>query len=195
MLEMILSMHAGAWSAIADWATAGIAGGAAWFAYNQVGEARKTREAVAQPNVVVFADLNPDNWHYLDFVIKNFGETPAYNIKLTLPPLQVVPYDNLLTGGLQTTLDIPDHLVVLAPGQEWRSMWESGYQWTDHENKLKLQESGHYPGPPVKPIQSVYVGRVDFEDRHGKPDHNDIYLDTRAFKNVLRIRSRDEGQA
>jgi hypothetical protein len=86
-------MHA-AWAALGTCVAAGFAGAtvviaglAAWFARGQVLEARETRRAVAQPNVVVFADLSPQNWHYLDFVIKNFGETPADNIRLTLPPL------------------------------------------------------------------------------------------------------------
>ena len=46
-------------------ATVVIGGLTAWFSRGQVLEARRTREKVAQPNVVVFADLNQDNWHIL----------------------------------------------------------------------------------------------------------------------------------
>jgi len=61
-------MHADAWAALAKWVTAAIAFGAALYARNQVSEARKTRESVAQPNVVVFVDHNRKNWQYMDFV-------------------------------------------------------------------------------------------------------------------------------
>ena len=100
-------MHADAAAAWVQWVTAAIAGGAGWFERGQVLEARRTREAVAQPNVVVFVDFNPENWHYLDLVIKNFGETPAFSIKLTLPPLDVVPWENLTTGAISSVRLVP----------------------------------------------------------------------------------------
>lgn len=63
-------MHADAVAAWAQWATAGIAGGAAWFARGQVIEARRTRERVAQPDVVVYLDPNPTQWQWFDLVIR-----------------------------------------------------------------------------------------------------------------------------
>jgi hypothetical protein len=175
-------MHADAVAAWAQWVTAGIAGGAAWFARGQVLEARETRRAVAQPNVVVFADENPRDWHYLDFVIKNFGETPAYSIRLTLPPLDVVPWPNLITGEQVTSLDVPGNIVVLAPGQEWRTMWESGYRLSDYETRRK-----HSPHEDLRELQSVFVGQVDYLDHDNRPHHNPIYLDTKIFWNVMRV--------
>jgi hypothetical protein len=188
-------MHADAWAALGTCVAAGFAGAtvvigglAAWFARGQVLEARRTRQRVAQPNVVVFADLSPDDWHYLDFVIKNFGETPAYAIKLTLPPLAVVPWDNLLTGEKVTSLYLPDSLVVLAPGQEWRTMWESGIRLQDYETKRKLAKENPQLNLPVEPeLQSVFVGRVDYLDADDNPHDNPIYLDTKAFHNVMRV--------
>ena len=88
----VMLMHADAVSAWALWATAGIAGWALWFARGQVNEARATRERVAQRNVVVFMDLNPKRWQWFDLVVRNFGQTPAYNIRITLPRLEVKPY-------------------------------------------------------------------------------------------------------
>jgi hypothetical protein len=158
------------------------------FARGQLLEAPKTREKVAQPNVVVFMYLSPQNWHYLDFVIKNFGETPACSIKLTLPPLEVVPWDNLITGEKVTSLYLPESIVVLAPGQELRTMWESGIRLQDYKNERKLAQQAPQLNRPVRPeLQSVFVGRVDYFDRDNKPYNNPIYLDTKTFQNVMRV--------
>jgi hypothetical protein len=117
-------MHAGAVAAWAQWATAGIGGGALWFARGQVIEAKTTRERVAQPNVVVYIDLNPKHWQWFDLVVKNFGQTPAYNIRIALPRLDVKPY---FDAGRELIEYIypPEDIAVLAPGQEWRSIWDS----------------------------------------------------------------------
>jgi membrane protein implicated in regulation of membrane protease activity len=50
-------MHAHAWAAWAQWVVAAVAAVAAVIALRQLIELRKTREKVAQPNVVVFTDL------------------------------------------------------------------------------------------------------------------------------------------
>jgi len=62
-----------------------------------VREARETRERVAQPDVVVYVDHHAVR-RYLDLVIRNFGQTTAYNVRLTLPDLQMAPYTNQITG-------------------------------------------------------------------------------------------------
>lgn len=187
----MLELDADSWAAWAQWATFAVAALAALYAKQQVDQARSTQDAVAQPNVVAYVDRNADDWQYIDFVIKNFGETPAYNIRVTLPNLELVPYDNSVTGDTQTTLDIPNHLVVLAPGQEWRTMWDSAIELAEHKSNLDLEKLGRYHGPPIKPIQSVFVGHVEFQDRNKKEHLNPIYLDKMIFKNTLRIGKRD----
>jgi hypothetical protein len=108
------------WAAIAQWVTVGIAAAAAVFALNQVQEARRTRERATQPNVVVFADLNPVDVAWLDVIIKNFGQTAAYQVRLHFDPWPtVMPWTHPQTGERVTRLLVPD-IPVLAPGQEWR---------------------------------------------------------------------------
>jgi|SRR6516164_4110417 len=109
-------MHADTWSALGTCVAAGaamviifIAGAAAWFARGQVLEARQTRERTAQSNVVVYVDRHEVR-RYMDLVIKNFGRTTAYNVRLKLPPLQVAPYRNLHTG--EVLADGANHLSV-----------------------------------------------------------------------------------
>lgn len=165
-------MTAEAWGALAAWATVAIAIGAAWFAYQQVTEARKTREKVAQPDVVVYVDHNESDWQQIDLVIKNFGQTPAYNIRLTLPPLKRVPFTNQVTGEEVTEVFIPDTIAVLAPGQEWRTMWDDG------------QEMAEYKGV----LPSKFVGSIEFDDKliaDKESFSNPISLDTRIFWNSM----------
>ncbi|MUL47110.1 hypothetical protein FZI85_04060 [Mycobacterium sp. CBMA293] len=177
----MLGLHADAWAAWAAWVTAIIAVVAAVFAWRQIGEARRTREEVAQPNVVVYPDLDPTNWQYLDLVIKNFGKTPAFNVRVTLPDLDVSPdnpYDQ------PTHLYVPENIVVLAPGQEWRTVWDSGIR------RAELTEMGD-DVPGVAVLRSVFVGHVEFLDLRDRRHTNPIRLDTNSFRNMLRINRHD----
>jgi hypothetical protein len=170
-------MHAEAVAAWAQWVTAAIAGGAVWFARGQVREARETRERVAAPNVVAYIDANPKNWQWFDLVVKNFGQTPAYNVRLKLPPLPVRPYQNLITAETVTHLAIPDAIAVLAPGQEWRTLWDT---LIDRENPQGEQSS--------------FVGSVTFDESMigGKRHHgNPISLDTNMFLDTMRFAEDD----
>lgn len=167
-------MTADAWAAWAQWATAVIALGAAIFAYQQVKVARETRDRVAQPDVVVYIEQNANDWHHMDLVIKNFGQTPAYNIRLTLPPLKLVPYENMVTGEQVDQLYVPKNIAVLAPGQEWRTVWDSGIDRREYEGELPTQ----------------FVGDVTFDDAVNptRPSYcNPISLDTNMFLNMLRV--------
>ncbi|MEZ0384787.1 hypothetical protein [Mycobacterium sp. pW045] len=186
MICTFLSLSADAWAAIAQWVTVGIAGAAALFAYRQVGEARKTREEVAQPNVVVFPDINPTQFHYLDLVIKNFGQTPAYNITLDIEPLEHAPYDSAITGKKVTSLYVPPEIVVLAPGQEWRTVWESGTRRSDYETVQKLHSQLE-----MSELKSVFSGTVNYQDRDGKKFTNPIRLDINTFRSSMRIKAKD----
>ena len=167
-------MTADAWAAVAQWVTAVIAGGALIYARGQVKEARETRERVAQPDVVVYIERDPHNWHYMDLVVKNFGQTPAYNVRLTLPRLEVVPWENRVTGEQVNELWVPKSIAVLAPGQEWRTSWDSGIEREEYEGELKSQ----------------FVGRVEFDDKMNpdKPSYlNPISLDANMFRNSLYV--------
>jgi hypothetical protein len=161
-------------TAIAQALTVGVAGWALIYARGQVKEARETRERVAQPDVVVYVDHNQNDWQYIDLVIKNFGQTPAYNVRLTLPPLKRVPFENAMTGEEITEVWVPTSIAVLAPGQEWRTMWDDGEDIAEYEGELT----------------SKFVGSVEFDDKMNadKPSFtNPISLDTRMFWNSMRV--------
>jgi hypothetical protein len=178
-------MSADAWTAVAalaQVATVGVAGWALIYARGQVREARETRERAAQPNVVAFTDHNPKNWQYLDFVVKNFGETPAYNIKLTMAPPDVSPYHNNITGedvGV-TKLYVPEHIAVLAPGQEWRTIWDSAIKRKEHADKLSDNDvTGHL----------TFWDKMNHDPDAKPPFCNTIWIDPKMFRNMLRLTS------
>jgi hypothetical protein len=173
-------------SAIAASATACIAGGALCFARGQVKEARATRIAVTQPNAVAYIDHNPTNWQYLDLVIKNFGQKPAYGIRLVgLPDLDVVPWQNMETGETVTALYVPETIVVLAPGQEWRTKWESAVGLEEYEVRRRAN-----PELGLRQLRTVYVGKVIYTDGENEKYDNPIQLDTNTFRNVQRLEKR-----
>jgi hypothetical protein len=134
-------MDANFWAgvaAISQAATVLVAGVALVYARGQVKEARETRERVAQPEVVVYVDHHKVR-RYMDLVIKNFGQTTAYNIRLTLPPLLVAPFTSRLTGEEVTSLWVPETIAVLAPGQEWRTGWDSAVRREAYFKKYKKE--------------------------------------------------------
>ncbi|WP_373202717.1 hypothetical protein [Mycobacterium marinum] len=183
-------MDANAWAAVAalaQVATVAIAGWALVYARGQVREARETRERVTQPNVVVYIDHNPKNFQYLDFVVKNFGETPAYSLRVTLARLDVSPYHNNITGedvGV-TELAVPEHIAVLAPGQDWRSLWDSAVKRKQHSDELSDE--------PV-------LGHVSFWDKINSdptvsaPFDNPIWIDPKMYRNMLRLSAVEPAQ-
>lgn len=166
-----------AWTALAAVAQVGTVGVAGWaliYARGQVKEARETRERVAQPDVVVFIERDPQNWHYMDLVVKNFGQTTAYNIRITLPPLGVVPWTRADTGEEVTSLYVPESIAVLAPGQDWRTSWDSGIEREEYEGEL----------------QTKFAGRVDFDDAMIPPKRsysNPISLDADMFRDSMHV--------
>jgi hypothetical protein len=92
---------------------------AAWYARKQVEEARALRREQAQPYVVVYADLNPARSWLVDVVVRNLGATGAHDVRTTSSPA--------LT---RTDRDGPESVALpvlpfLAPGQEWRTLWDS----------------------------------------------------------------------
>lgn len=192
------------WSALAAWATVLIAFGAASFAWFQVREARRTREERAQPNVVIYSELNPAAKRYIEIVVKNFGVTPAYNVKVTVtPPLKSTP--NLLSGDKLYEIPIPEFL-IFAPGQEWRTGWDNAparrkYQdkWKriaetneddlNSENILEKQRwlAQSDARTPEQCLDERYLpsrcsATVVYEDSHGKNYETKAILDSDQYK-------------
>ncbi|MGY2029444.1 hypothetical protein [Nocardia gipuzkoensis] len=176
---LLHGMTADAWAAVAGWMTALIAGVtvtiASRYAAKQVNEAKKqvdvaqaTRRDQAQPNVVVFTESNHTHWLALELVIKNFGSTPARDVRIhfdTTP--QVSPRSK---SAEATDLWYPEVIPFLAPWQEWRALWDFG------------PRRNGYPE-----LASRHDVTVSFTDQHGKAMTTSSVLDWKSMEGTTRI--------
>lgn len=176
---------------------------------------RQAREAIetqvriaeeqAQPNVVLYTELNPSVKQFIEIVVKNFGTTPAYHVKATIdPPLKATP--NLLSKGKLADVPIPG-FAILAPGQEWRTGWDNSVSRKRHQKewapragkteseltddqKFSIQAHMSYTGESYSyeqviadmTLPSKYTAKVTYEDSHGKEFITEAVLDSEVFK-------------
>ncbi len=171
------ALESGAWAAIAAWATFGVAVIAAILALRQVREARLTRDEQAQPNVVIYSEPHAVHWPYLELVVKNFGATPAYDVEMSFSPEPVVtPHRNLATGDWVTHLAYPKQIPFLAPGQEWRTLWDSGKRRADHKQKH-----------PDEPLASRFDAAARYRDSRRRPFETRSVLDWQMLEPTTQI--------
>lgn len=176
---------------------------------------RQAREAIetqvriaeeqAQPNVVLYTELNSSVKQFIEIVVKNFGTTPAYHVKAAFdPPLKATP--NLVSKGKLADVPIPE-FPILAPGQEWRTGWDHSISRKQHQKKwaplagkteseltdqqkLAIQAHMSYTGETYSyeqviadmTLPSVHTAAVSYEDSHGKQFETKAVLDSELFK-------------
>jgi hypothetical protein len=123
MHPTLLALEAAAWSAIAAWATVLVAVVAGVLAYVQIRQARKLRDEEGRPYVVAYTESSAAGEWIVDLVVRNFGKTAARDVVLEAdPPL-------LRAAAGQTPgpnpVELPERIPFLAPGQEWRTLWDT----------------------------------------------------------------------
>lgn len=104
-----------------------IAAFALWIAWSQLREAASARRQTkklerekAQPYVVAYLEENVVGAEILDLVIKNFGQTAGRNVRLSFDPIL-----NRTDGnGGDEPVELPEVISFLAPGQEWRTLFD-----------------------------------------------------------------------
>lgn len=122
--EWLATRDSGQWQAFGTCLAALAAVVGLGFAGFQLWRDRRVREEQAQPNVVLFMDVTPERGTQVDIVVKNFGQTPATDVR--------IKPDRQLTSAAQNVSDtplnvwLPDSIPTLAPGQEWRTVWDYG---------------------------------------------------------------------
>jgi hypothetical protein len=125
------------------------------FTNRQIARNRQLAAEQTRPQVAMFMEPHPADWHVIELVVRNFGQTPAYDITFSfLNPPTVAEYEHATDGYADVAeLRLPQELPVLAPGQEWRMVWDSA---------LDRAEIG-------SGIESRFAGTVSYYDRPEKP--------------------------
>lgn len=155
------------------------------FTNHQIQRNRQLAAQQTRPYVSMLMEPHVTDWHVIEVVVRNFGRTAAYDIRFAFPkPLTVAAYENASEGYADVVeLQLPRELPSLAPGQEWRMVWDSA---------LDRAEIG-------SSIESRFAGSVFYYDRpeqpHGwrfwqrarKPLETKVVLDWDALPPVQRI--------
>lgn len=142
------------WTALAAWLAVAVGVAALVYAWRQYQRARRQSEELMAPNVAMFMEPAANDWHLIELVVRNFGRTPAYNIRFDFAhPPTVAKYENVYDDRYVdiTPLNLPAEIPYLAPGQEWRIVWDSA---------LDRRELG-------EAIASRFDGAVTYSDRQG----------------------------
>ena len=140
---------------------------AAW----QIHEARQARaqaralaNEVAQPYVVAYMEADDVSPEYAHFVVKNFGQTAALNVRISSSPeLRRAIYDDR-SAQQRVQVQLPAMIPILAPAQEWRTLWDKPADRKDKER---------YP--------DRHDVTVHYTDSHNEPHTTDSILDFSTF--------------
>ena len=120
-----------AWSALGTLATAAIALIAAAFAWRQVGEARKLREAQAQPFVVVNVEPSVQGTEFLMFVVENIGQTLARNVHFEFSPkLESKVWSREPVSDLNQSEMFKNGFASMPPGMRIERFFDNAFERT-----------------------------------------------------------------
>jgi hypothetical protein len=181
----ITNVGSSTWLVWAAWAAILLGVVALVFTNRQIRLTRRLAAEQTRPHVAMFMEPHPADWHVIELVVRNFGQTAAYDIRFSFPnPPTVAEYENSTAGYADVAeLQLPRELPVLAPGQEWRMVWDSA---------LDRAEIG-------SGIESRFTGTVTYYDRPDNPRgwrfwqgdrlalHTNVVLDWDALPPVQRI--------
>jgi hypothetical protein len=151
----VTQVGSGTWLAWAAWAAILLGVVALVLINRQLKLNRRLAAERTRPQVAMFMEPHPADWHVIELVVRNFGQTAAYDIRFAFAnPPTVAEYENASDGYADVVeLQLPRELPVLAPGQEWRMVWDSA---------LDRAEIG-------TGIESRFAGAVTYYDRPDKP--------------------------
>jgi hypothetical protein len=146
---------AGTWLAWAVWALLLLGAVALIYASQQIRRSHRLQTEQTRPHVGMFMEPHAADWHVIELVVRNFGQTPAYDVRFMFEnPPTVAEYENATDGYADVVeLRLPSQLTALAPGQEWRTVWDSAL------DRVELGEG----------IESRFTGMVTYYDRAEKP--------------------------
>lgn len=146
----------GTWLAGAAWAALALGVVALIYTHRQIRRNRQLTAEQSRPHVGMFMEPHAADWHVIELVVRNFGRTAAYDIRFAFPhPPTVAEYENASDGYADVVeLQLPRGLTTLAPGQEWRTVWDSALDRAELGDTI---------------IESRFAGTVTYYDRPESP--------------------------
>ena len=127
-LSDLSNLGSGGWLAIAAWAALVLGVVVLVWANRQFTRNRQLTTEQVRPHVTLYMEPHASDWHVIELVVRNFGQTAAHDIRLDFVdhPTVAAYEDARLDGPPEVAeLDLPSELLYLAPGQEWRTVWDS----------------------------------------------------------------------
>lgn len=176
---------AGTWLAGAAWAALVLAVIALIYAHHQLHRHRQLTAEQSRPYVGMFMEPHAADWHVIELVVRNFGRTAAYEIQFAFPvPPTVAQYENARDGYANVVeLQLPSELTTLAPGQEWRTVWDSALDRAELGDAIESRFTGtvtYYNQAEDRPRWRVW-------QRHRRALQTKVVLDWGALPPVQRI--------
>src|SRR5947209_1996080 len=181
----VTTIGSSTWLALAAWAAIALGVIALIVLSRQLNRHRRVAAEQARPHVAMLMEPHPADWHVIELVVRNFGRTAAYNIQFSFSnPPTVAEYENATDGYADVVeLQLPRELPVLAPGQEWRMVWDSALDRAEIGTGIESRFTGTV----------IYYDRPDkprdwrFWQRERSPLQTDVVLDWDALPPVQRI--------
>lgn len=165
MDDTFWGLSATGWTAYYTLLTAGlllVAIAAALYARNQVQIARAAQREATRPYIIVTAEPSPIGWRVMDLVIRNIGQRPAYNVKVSLTP-EPVRANETPGAPISEVRWLREPIPMLAPGQELRTFYDA------MDERLNSGRSDL----PTSHDYSVEYDEGTVAAKKGKPDHRD----------------------
>lgn len=166
MNDAFWGFSATTWTAIYTLMTAGlllVAIVAALYAKKQVQVSRTAQSEATRPYVIVTAESSPIGWRVMDLVVRNIGQRPAYNVKVSLSP-EPLRATETLEAPISEVRWLNEVIPMLAPGQELRTF----YDFMDER-----LNSGNHELPKVHDY-SVEYDEAAGSPKNTSPDHCDL---------------------
>ncbi|HTQ22677.1 hypothetical protein [Mycobacterium sp.] len=174
-----------AWLVWSVWAALALGVVALLFTNHQIQRNRQLAVEQIRPHVAMLMEPHVTDWHVIEVVVRNFGRTAAYDIRFSFPTAPTVAaYENASDGYADVVeLQLPRELPSLAPGQEWRMVWDSALDRAEIGNAIESRFAGSV----------IYYDRPEqpkgwrFWQRARKPLETKVVLDWDALPPVQRI--------
>jgi hypothetical protein len=143
--QALTALGSAQWLAVAAWAALVLTVAIAVWANRQISRNRQLKVEQVRPQVSMFMEPHPSDWHIIELVVRNFGQTAAYDITFNFANRPTVAaYEHAPADGASvlTELELPSELPYLAPGQEWRTMWDSAISRAELGNSIEHRFDG-----------------------------------------------------